>query len=382
MKANSVLPRQTLAAYRSVNKVFVYTLLILASLTAIPASFTADAGLKVLPGHRPKLPSSTTSTGQLSGTNQLRLAIGLPLRDAEGLDNFLEQVYDPASTNYQHYLTPEEFTARFGPTEEDYQAVIMFARSNGLAVTATHGNRLILDVQGPVENIQRAFHVTLFTYRHPLENRNFFMPDREPSVAAELPIADISGLNNYSLPHPKIKTSNASNGTGSGSSGTYIGNDFRAAYLPNVTLTGAGQMVGLVQFDGFYASDISAYAAAAGISAVPVQTVLLDGYSGTPTTAGNVEVSLDIEMAMAMAPGLSKIIVFEGGPSGTPNDILNVMASSNQVKQLSCSWGWGGGPTNTTDEIFKQMAAQGQSFFNAARRQRCVYHRSHFGQRG
>jgi hypothetical protein len=71
-------------------------------------------------------------------------------------------------------------------------------------------------------------------------------------------------------------------------------------------------------------------------------------------------------MAMAMAPGLSKIVVFEGGPNGSPNDILNAMASSNQVKQLSCSWGWGGGPSATTDTIFKQMAAQGQSFFNAS----------------
>jgi hypothetical protein len=42
------------------------------------------------------------------------------------------------------------------------------------------------------------------------------------------------------------------------------------------------------------------------------------------------------------------------------------MAASNTVKCLSCSWGWGGGPSTTTDNIFKQMAAQGQSFFNAS----------------
>jgi subtilase family serine protease len=41
------------------------------------------------------------------------------------------------------------------------------------------------------------------------------------------------------------------------------------------------------------------------------------------------------------------------------------MAASNQIKQLSCSWGWGGGPSTTTDNIFKEMATQGQSFFVA-----------------
>ena len=69
---------------------------------------------------------------------------------------------------------------------------------------------------------------------------------------------------------------------------------------------------------------------------------------------------------MAMAPGLSKIMVFEGGPNGLQNDILNAMAANSAVKSLSCCWGWSGGPSTTTDNIFKQMASQGQSFFNAS----------------
>ena len=72
-------------------------------------------------------------------------------------------------------------------------------------------------------------------------------------------------------------------------------------------------------------------------------------------------------MAMAMAPGLSQIVVFEGNPTNyISNDILNTMAASNMMKNLSCSWGWHGGPSNTTDNIFKTMSAQGQTFFNAS----------------
>ena len=337
-------------------------------------SVAASDGLKSLPGHLRGLPADRVAGGTLAGTNELRLAIGLPLRDAAGLDDFLAQVYDPTSTNYQHYLTPEEFTARFSPDESEYAAVVAFARTNHLTVTATQGNRRLLDVTGSAADIEKAFHINLLTYPHPTEHRDYYAPDAEPSVAAGLAIADVSGLNNYARPHPfshvrPAAAGAAANATGSGSSGTYIGNDFRAAYLPGVTLTGAGQIVGLVQFDGFYAVDINNYATAAGLSTVPIQTVLLDGYSGTPTTgpnSGNVEVSLDIEMVMSMAPGLSKIMVFEAGSGGIPNDILNAMVASNQVKQLSCSWGWAGGPSATTDAIFKQMAAQGQSFFLAS----------------
>ncbi|HZQ47205.1 MAG TPA: proprotein convertase P-domain-containing protein, partial [Verrucomicrobiae bacterium] len=147
----------------------------------------------------------------------------------------------------------------------------------------------------------------------------------------------------------------------------YIGSDFRAAYVPGTVLTGAGQTVGLFQFDGYLQSDILAYEALAGLPNVPLQNVLLDGYNGVPTgNGGEIEVSLDIEMSISMAPGLSQIIVYEAGPFGFPNDILNRMATDNAARQLSCSWGWSGGPQASTDQIFQQIAAQGQTFFDAS----------------
>lgn len=342
---------------------------LLATIGAVAAP--ASTGLKTLPRHRPELPPGLVSHGKLSSTKRLRLAIGLPLSDAQGLDDFLAQVYDPANTNFHRYLTPEEFTGRFGPTEADYQALLAFARTNGFQLITTHSNRLLLDVEGNAGDIESAFHINLLTYGHPTEQREFFAPDSDPAVDASLPISDISGLNNYTPPHPHVHkldstVPTALPKTGSSPSGAYMGNDFRNAYVPGTSLTGAGQLVGLLQFDGFYQSDITAYEAAAGLPNVPIQTVLLDGYNGQPTSTGNMEVSLDIEMVISMAPGVSKIVVFEAGPSGIPNDILNAMAANPQIKQFSSSWGWSGGPSTTTDNIFKQMAAQGQSFFNAS----------------
>ena len=352
--------------------IFVFGWVLLSLSLPMTSGFAADAGLKILPGHRPKIPGGLVSNGSLAATRQLRLAIGVSLPDEKGLDDFLAQLYDPASTNFHLYLNSDEFTARFGPTKADYQKVIEFAVTNGLTITATHGNRLLLDVQGSVENVQRAFHVTLLSYRHPTEDRNFFAPDTEPTVDVNLPVKDVQGLSDYARPHPKLRKIDASrlasrNGSAPDGSGSYFGDDFRNAYVPDTTLTGAGQAVGLVQFDGFYAGDIATYATAAGSGRtnIAVQTVLLDDYDGTPTTVGNGEVSLDIEMAMAMAPGLARIVVFEAGPDGFQNDILSAMAASNSVKNLSCCWGWPGGPSNTTDVFFKQLAAQGQSFFNA-----------------
>jgi uncharacterized repeat protein (TIGR01451 family) len=346
------------------------------------SSVAAVPGMVTLPGHVPAVVSQLSTKALLSQTTNLDLALGLPLRNKEALTNLLQQIYDPASTNYHHYLSPEQFTAQFGPTEQDYQAVISFAQANGLVVTGTHPNRMLLDVSGNVSDIQNAFHVTLRTYAHPTEARDFFAPDVEPSVPATLSIQDISGLDSYRRPHPKLKfkppvqssgvTVNAASGVtpnvGSGPSGNYIGNDFRTAYVRGTSLNGSGQTVALVQFDGYLASDITAYAALAGRTNIPLQNVLIDGFNGAPTgNGGEIEVSLDIEMVMSMAPALSKIVVYEGNPYNFhPNDVLNRIATDKLAKQISCSWGWSGGPTVTTDQIFKQMAVQGQTFFTAS----------------
>jgi hypothetical protein len=338
------------------------------------------AGWKRLPGHVPPVVARLKAEGLLPATKQLRLAIGLPLRDTAGLDDYLARLYDPADPNFRHFLTVDEVAARFGPTEQDYEVVRNFAQTNGLTITATYKNHLVLDVTGPAAAVQKAFHVTLRTYRHPREARNFFAPDTEPEVAVTLPIVDIQGLSDYSRPRPRLHRMNAlgtaavtKNGSAPDGTGSYFGDDFRNAYAPDTTLTGAGQAAGLFEADGFYSNDIAAYATAAGNGRtnIAIQTVLLDGFNGSPTTgadSGNAEVSLDIEMAMAMAPGLAKIVVYEGNPNYyIPNDILNSMLSdSNTVKALSCSWGWSGGPSVTTDNIFKNMSAVGQSFFNAS----------------
>jgi len=318
------------------------------------------------------------SVKRLSSTNHLNLTIGLPLRNNEVLARLLRQIYDPTSTNYHRYLTPEQFTEMFGPTEDDYQAVIAFVKSNGLTVTATHPNRVVLDVEGAVSDVERMLHVTMRVYNHPKEARTFYAPDVEPSLDLAVPILHISGLNNYTHRVPRIKertageTANATPNAGSGPGGTYRGSDFRTAYVPGTTLTGAGQNVALVQFDSYYTNDIATYISQAGISTSVILTnVTVGGYAISSPGSGNGEVCLDIEMAISMAPGLSKIIVYEATNNSALVSwatMLNRIATDNLAKQVSCSWGnqFVSSPDLTSEQIFQQMAVQGQSFFDAS----------------
>jgi uncharacterized repeat protein (TIGR01451 family) len=337
-------------------------------------------GFVTLSGHVPAAVSQLTAKGNLAGTNTLTLGLGLPLRNREALTNLLQQIYDPASTNYHRYLTPEQFTAQFGPTEQDYQAVKDFAAANGLAVVGTHPNRMLLNVSGSVDNIQTAFHTTLHTYAHPTEARDFIAPVVEPTVSGALPIVHISGLDTfYSASSllkikPASQNSGAAPALGSAPFGSYQGSDFRKAYVPGTTLAGNGQNVALFQLDGFYPSDIAAYANQIGLVNPPqLVTVPVDGGVPTPTAFGNGEVSLDIEMVLSMSPGVSNIYVYEGpNLSGLSiytvfEDILNKMATDNLAKQIGCSWFiFNGVPDPVAEQIFQQMALQGQSFYQAS----------------
>ena len=351
----------------AIQRLYLSASLLLTAFTAICAPVR-----QTLSGHVPSAASrlNLQPIGRLPATERLHLAIGLPLRDPDALTRFLQEVYDPRNANFRRFLTPTQFTQRFGPAEADYQAVANFARTNGWTVSSTDPGHMLLDVYATAEQIERVCHVKLCLYQHPTESRTFYAPDIEPSLELSIPVADIVGMDNYLLPHPAgMGAGNRRTGTagaGSGNGGTLFGYDFRAAYAPNVDLDGSGQTLGLLEFDGYYPSDIQAYETTAGLPSVPLSNEFIDSYDGTPSENGQTvgEVSLDIEMAISMAPGLSQVIIYECGPHGFGNDVLEQAANDGTAQEISSSWFFRVNSSTTT--YLQRLAAQGQSFFEAS----------------
>ena len=325
------------------------------------------------------------SAGRLPATQSMRLVLVLPHRNQAELDNLLKELYDPHSASYRKFLTVEEFTARFGPSQADYDSVISFAKANGFRVVGTSRNRMNLDVTGSVKSIERAFHLTMGVYQHPTENRTFFAPDREPTPDT-IQLWHIGGLDNYSTPKPAYHRINASAKsevksnatTGSGPGQSFLGSDMRAAYYVNgnasATLTGTGQSLGLFEFIGTDLTDLNTYYANVGQTlSVPITLLSVDTQSTSckEPTCDDTEQTLDMTQALGMAPGMSSLVMYigTGGLSGQTLDdpgILNAMATANPLNaQLSCSWAWKPADPSTDDVYFTEFAAQGQNFFAA-----------------
>ncbi len=316
--------------------------------------------------------------GQLAATENMHLVITLPLRNEDQLDRLLNDLYNPSSPSFRQFLTVEQFTEEFGPTQAEYDALINFARENGLTVEGTSPNRLNLQVSGAAANVEAAFHVNFGVYHHPAENRVFYAPDREPTTNLTFSLWHVSGLDNYSIPHPaglEKRQDNANSipdaTTGSGPSASFLGSDMRAAYYGGTALTGSGQSVGLLEYYGTDLADLNTYFTNAHqTNNVPITLLSTDGTSTgcIDSTAGgscdDTEQTLDMTQALGMAPGLSSLVVYVGS---TDSAIFNAMATAKPLNaQLGSSWTWTPADPTTDDPYFKEFAAQGQNLFQAA----------------
>ncbi|HTR22730.1 MAG TPA: protease pro-enzyme activation domain-containing protein [Terriglobales bacterium] len=318
--------------------------------------------------------------GRMPASQTMRFSIVLPLRHAPELLNFLDDIYDPSSANYRHFLTPEEFTARFGPSQEEFDQAVQFAKAGGFKVIfATREGRNI-QLQGTANAVEKAFHVNMNIYQHPTENRRFFAPDREPQANLPFPLWHVSGLDNYALPRPLVQHKEAREQPqvvqGSCPGNSYCGSDMRAAYYGATALTGTGQNIALLELAGTTLSDLTLYYKNAKQTEPYTPTLVSTGGYGTSCTGGcdDAEQTLDMTQAMGMAPGSTMLYNFVCGDaynSGTFDETacLSAMVSTSKAPlslQISSSWSWLPADPGTDDPYYQQMAAQGQSFFDAA----------------
>ena len=293
--------------------------------------------------------------GRLDAQTTLHAALVLPLRSQSQLSELLRRQYTPGDPLFHHFLTPPDFTARFGPTAADYAAVAAYARAQGLTITGTSPGRTLLNVSGPSGRIEAAFGVQMGRYRLP-DDRMVYANSAAPvlprSIAVRL--AGIAGLNNIAQMHPQLRhmkpmqahapvpITGGGGGVGTGALGGLAPNDIKYAYdltgitplygntaaVPAGALTGAGQNIGLFELDGFSSEDIATYASTFGLptvltgTAASVTVIPLDGFLQVPLTStdaptevtltdAQTEVTLDIDMVLALAPAATGVYVYE-----------------------------------------------------------------------
>jgi len=372
-------------------------LVLLSSASAWPTEVSPP--MVRLPGNvLPALAKATALPSKSdSDTQPITLTIILKRDDQAGFERLLQDIYDPHSKNFHHYLSQSEIAARFGPSDADYDSVLAYLRANGLFLTAGAKNRLTITVRGTRGEAERAFNIGIHDYR--IGAQSFFANDSDPGMPSDLAphVETIAGLSNFARPRETLAVSRfgacISHQTTPGVSDIFTANcwiklwtgflegasfgHYKAASDPIpgswVTMDGTGQTLGLVEFDTFQTSDVSNYLAGVGLPANQISNLSEVKVSGGATPgADQDEVLLDIDTVMSMAPG-AKVVVYDGpfsGPGTSFQSLFNA-AINGGATIISNSWAYCEDQTTladvqSIDSILQNAAAAGISVFNGS----------------
>lgn len=232
--------------------------------------------------------------------------------------------------------------ARHGAAQEDVDAVVAFAREQGLNVEEADAPSRLVVLTGTVDAMSRAFHTTLERYEpedptahhHPYRGRVGHV-----HVPAELEpvITVLTGLDDRRQVRPRPLMTATVEGV------RYDPADLARMYAFPADLDGSGQTVGLLEFGGgFEEGDLDTYFAHYGLRRPHVRSVSVDGTRNAPGSPEDGEVVLDVEVTGALAPGASIVVYFARFTAAGWVEALTkaIHDRRHRPSVISNSWGW------------------------------------------
>lgn len=185
-------------------------LFLLAVGATCPQSILAQAPLRpaispVGQPARPVVDGSAQLAGAYRDTPMLRLAFALKPPKLDEERQLLQQLQDKKSPQFHHFLTAEQWNARFAPSAADEQNVVDWVQSQGMTITQRYPNRLLVDVEAPVTSIENALNIQINKYT--AGNASFFSNDRPPTLRSDLNgvVWAVLGLNSLEQERPVSK---------------------------------------------------------------------------------------------------------------------------------------------------------------------------------
>ena len=143
--------------------------------------------------------------GPTDPNQRLQLSISLKLRNEPELNMRLTAIADPHSSDYQHYITADEFKQRYSPMPNQVQQVVAFLQGQGITISKISANNTLIDATCSVAQAEQAFSVQINNYQ--FKSLHFYANADEPSVPTSISsiILSIGGLDNAAKGHPEAE---------------------------------------------------------------------------------------------------------------------------------------------------------------------------------
>ncbi len=293
------------------------------------------------------------------------VAFSLVLRNREGaLRRFLDDLNDPGSPRYRHYLTAAQFGARFGPSRARLAGLRRLLAVRGVPVVRSYPQRTALELRASAATVERLMGVRLVRFvdgtgarwRAPIGTPR--LPRRmRPAVEA------VSGLDTRPVYRPADVPRR-------GLAPPDLARAYDIEPLHRAGFNGEGQTVAVLSFSTSDDRDVALFDSVTHITGPPVKRVLVRG--GGAIDDGTIEVNLDIDTVRAVAPK-AQIIDYEAPASGEIGELVDRMVADRRAKIASLSWGNCDFPTlfrpggrERTTRALQSAVSQGITIFEAS----------------
>jgi pseudomonalisin len=353
----------------------------LALAIAAARAAAVDDPATLLAGNHPDEAADFTGEAAAAPSQALAMRLTMALRNRDELAQLLADQQDPASPDYHRWMTPDEFTSRFGPTDADLARVTLWLTQKGFTVESADAATREVSFTGTVAHAQAAFSVRIAATA-----AGAFANITDPAVPVDLAplIESIHGLDNmlHSMPSVHRIANRGSNAESpaaivDGRGPAFGPADIYAFYdeIPLLNLNIDGRNGGCLAVIEDSNIDLPAADAFNSQFALPTLTpanfgIVLADSTDPGLNADQDEAMVDVNYAHAIAPG-SSIRFYLGNPKRTPLALIDAIHAAindrnNRCTAISFSFSFCGGSSSffkTQDGFFKQAAAQGQSVF-------------------
>jgi subtilase family serine protease len=362
--------------------------------------------------------------GPVDPSTVISVTAWLKLHNEQRLDRLVAQQYTKADPNFHKWVTQDQFNAQFAPTSKELKAVQNWLNAHRLKTVDVAENNLYVKVQGTVADVEQTFHVQIDNFD--LNGQTFRSNTNDPSIndsSGQL-VAAITGLDDFGFepnhvparepdgtPFPMVPLARLGpNGlffegqclfgvqthtfTGTGVSATYTGNRYGAdinntalgtlppcGYQPSemqtaynmkalyaTGLNGSGETIVIVDAYGSptIAEDAAVFSTVYGLPPIDLQLVRAPGLQQNPHGAArgwDLETTLDVEWAHAMAPG-AKVALVVATDRASLDEAINYAVVHHLGNTISNSWSTIEGLGNPkqldrVNRILQMAAAQG-----------------------
>jgi subtilase family serine protease len=323
---------------------------------------------------------SGAASDTLPMTNMV-LSLTVPQSSQTQLDEFLAGQQNPSSSNYHKWLTPAEFGAQFGNSEEDMTTTTNWLKSFGFTINAVSGSKTWINFSGTAAMVKAAFGTPIRNYT--INGRTYSANSQNPTIPAGFSdlVAGVVTLHNF--PRGAMNTGAKTLAAAvpskpeytNGSSSHYIApGDFATIYdlnpLYSAGLTGNGQTIAIVGRTHPSVANWANFRNTMGLPANPPQVIINGPDPGDLGAGEDLEADLDVEWSGAVAKNATIKFVVSKSTNSTDGVDLSAqyIVENNLAPLMSVSFGACEAQMGTAENAFynnlwQQAAAEGISVF-------------------